>query len=98
MNLQLTASSTAMHELGRSRRMGILLICCMSLLIVGIDVTIVNVALPSIGHDLHASVSGLQWTIDAYTLVLASLLMLSGSTADRLGRRKTFMVGLVTFV
>ena len=56
----------------------------MSLLIVGLDVTIVNVALPSIGRDLHASVSGLQWTVDAYTLVLASLLMLSGSTADRL--------------
>ncbi|TAN28306.1 MAG: DHA2 family efflux MFS transporter permease subunit [Actinomycetota bacterium] len=70
----------------------------MSLLIVNLDVTIVNVALPSIGKDLHASVSGLQWTIDAYTLVLASLLMLSGSTADRLGRRRTFIVGLLTFV
>ena len=69
----------------------------MSLLIVGLDVTIVNIALPSIGKDLHASVSGLQWTIDAYTLVLASLLMLSGSMADRFGRRKTFMVGLVIF-
>ena len=69
----------------------------MSLLIVGLDVTIVNVALPSIGHDLGASVSGLQWTIDAYTLVLASLLMLSGSTADRLGRRRTFVVGLTLF-
>jgi EmrB/QacA subfamily drug resistance transporter len=87
-----------MNELGRGRRIGILLICSMSLLIVGLDVTIVNIALPSIGRDLHASVSGLQWTIDAYTLVLASLLMLSGSTADRLGRRKTFMVGLLTFV
>ncbi|HUA74789.1 MAG TPA: DHA2 family efflux MFS transporter permease subunit [Solirubrobacteraceae bacterium] len=69
----------------------------MSLLIVGLDVTIVNVALPSIGHDLHASVSGLQWTIDAYTLVLASLLMLSGSTADRFGRRRLFSLGLVLF-
>jgi EmrB/QacA subfamily drug resistance transporter len=87
-----------MNELSRRRRIGILLICSMSLLIVGLDVTIVNIALPSIGKDLHASVSGLQWTIDAYTLVLASLLMLSGSTADRLGRRKTFMVGLMTFV
>ncbi len=87
-----------MNELGRGRRIGILLICSMSLLIVGLDVTIVNIALPSIGRDLHASVSGLQWTIDAYTLVLASLLMLSGSTADRLGRRKTFIVGLLTFV
>jgi EmrB/QacA subfamily drug resistance transporter len=84
-------------ELSRNRRIGILLICCMSLLIVGLDVTIVNVALPSIGRDLHASVSGLQWTVDAYTLVLASFLMLSGSTADRLGRKRTFVVGLILF-
>jgi len=69
----------------------------MSLLIVGLDLTIVNVALPSIGHDFGASVSGLQWTVDAYTLVLASLLMLSGSTADRLGRKRTFVVGLAVF-
>src|SRR5271163_4373871 len=69
----------------------------MSLLIVGLDVTIVNVALPSIGRGFHASLSGLQWSVDAYTLVLASLLMLSGSTADRLGRRRTFVIGLVTF-
>ena len=75
----------------------ILSICCLSLLVVGIDVTIVNVALPAIQHDLHASVSGLQWTVDAYTLVLASLLMLSGSTADRLGRRRVFQLGLLIF-
>ena len=86
-----------MHELSRPRRIGILLICSMSLLIVGLDVTIVNVALPSIGRELHASVSGLQWVIDSYTLVLASLLMLSGSTADRLGRRRTFVIGLFVF-
>jgi EmrB/QacA subfamily drug resistance transporter len=75
----------------------ILAICCMSLLIVGLDATIVNVALPSIAHDLHAPISGLQWTIDAYTLVLASLLMLSGSMADRFGRRRVFMLGLCLF-
>ena len=69
----------------------------MSLFIVGLDSTIVNVALPSIGRELRASVSGLQWTIDAYTLVLASLLMFSGSTADRIGRRRTFQVGLAVF-
>jgi EmrB/QacA subfamily drug resistance transporter len=69
----------------------------MSLLLVGMDVTIVNVALPSIRRDLFASLSGLQWIIDAYILVLASLLMLSGSTADRLGRRRTFQTGLVVF-
>jgi EmrB/QacA subfamily drug resistance transporter len=89
---------TPQIELSRHRRVGVLLICSMSLLIVGLDVTIVNVALPSIGHDLHATVSGLQWVVDAYTLVLASLLMLSGSTADRLGRRRTFVVGLFVFV
>ncbi len=69
----------------------------MSLLIVGLDNTIVNVALPSIGHDLHAGVAGLQWIVDAYTLVLASLLMLSGSMADRIGRRKVFAIGLCLF-
>jgi EmrB/QacA subfamily drug resistance transporter len=84
-------------ELSHSRRLLVLAICCMSLFIVGLDVTIVNVALPSIGRDLHAGVSGLQWTIDAYTLVLASLLMLSGSTADRIGRRRTFQIGLAIF-
>jgi EmrB/QacA subfamily drug resistance transporter len=69
----------------------------MSLLIVGLDNTIVNVALPSIGRELHTTVTGLQWTVDAYTLVLASLLMLSGSMADRLGRRRVFETGLALF-
>src|SRR5689334_24033712 len=66
----------------------------MSLFIVGLDTTIVNIALPSLRADLHASVAGLQWVIDAYTLVLASLLVLSGSTADRIGRRRIFQTGL----
>jgi EmrB/QacA subfamily drug resistance transporter len=83
--------------LSHRRRQLVLAICCMSLFIVGLDVTIVNVALPSIGHELHAGFSGLQWTIDAYTLVLASLLMLAGSTADRVGRRRTFQTGLAIF-
>jgi len=69
----------------------------MSLVIVGLDNTIVNVALPSIQRELHASVSGLQWTVDAYTLVIASFLMLAGSTADRFGRRRTFQTGLAAF-
>jgi EmrB/QacA subfamily drug resistance transporter len=81
----------------RRRRLLILGICSMSLLIVGLDTTIVNVALPSIHRELHASVSGLQWTIDAYTLVLASLVILAGSTADRVGRRRVFQIGLVGF-
>jgi EmrB/QacA subfamily drug resistance transporter len=81
----------------RRRRLLVLLICSMSLLIVGLDVTIVNVALPAIHRSLHAGVSGLQWTIDAYTLVIATLLMLSGSTADRIGRRRVFQIGLTLF-
>lgn len=64
---------------------------------VGMDITIVNVALPTIQRNFHSSVSGLQWTIDAYTLVIASLLILAGSLADRFGRRRVFRVGLSTF-
>ena len=64
-----------MGELTRRRRLLVLAICCLSLFIVGLDSTIVNLALPSIRSDLGASVAKLQWTIDAYTLVIASLLM-----------------------
>jgi EmrB/QacA subfamily drug resistance transporter len=91
------AASSTTPQLARSRRRLVLAICCMSLLIVGLDNTIVNVALPSIGRDLHAHVAGLQWTVDAYTLVLASLLMLGGSMGDRFGRRRVFQTGLVLF-
>jgi len=66
-------------ELSRPRRLLVLAICCMSLLLVSLDVTIVNVALPSIHRELHASLSDLQWTLDAYTLVIAALLMLARS-------------------
>ncbi|MGW1102624.1 MFS transporter [Streptomyces sp. NPDC002540] len=86
-----------MPELSPHRRQLVLAICCMSLLIVSLDNTVLNVALPSMQKELHATVAGMQWTIDAYTLVLASLLMLAGSTADRIGRRKIFKIGLVLF-
>jgi EmrB/QacA subfamily drug resistance transporter len=81
----------------RRRRLLVLVICSLSLLMIGLDATIVSVALPAIHRSLHATFSGLQWTVDAYTLVLASLLMLAGSTADRLGRRRVFQSGLVLF-
>lgn len=61
------------------------------------DATIVNVALPTIRADLHASATQMQWTLDVYTLVLASLLMLAGATADRFGRRSVFQIGLAVF-
>ncbi|MDX6278363.1 MAG: hypothetical protein QOJ72_2491 [Nocardioidaceae bacterium] len=84
-------------DLSRRRQYLILAICCASILIVVMDISIVNVALPDMRQDLHASVSGLQWTVDAYTLVLASFLLLAGSTADRLGRRRIFQSGLTIF-
>jgi EmrB/QacA subfamily drug resistance transporter len=89
--------STA-NDLARpvNRRL-VLVICCLSVGVTGIDLSIVNVALPSIAHDLHASLSSLQWTVDVYSLVLACLLLLSGSMADRFGRRRIFLVGLSLF-
>jgi EmrB/QacA subfamily drug resistance transporter len=75
----------------------VLAICSMSLFMVGLDTTIVNVALPSIGAGLGVGTRGLEWTVDAYTLVLAGLLISSGAVADRFGRRRVFQLGLVVF-
>src|SRR5512146_1859510 len=83
--------------LSRRRRLLVLAICCASILVVVMDISIVNVALPAIRRDLRVPESGLQWTIDAYTLVLASFLVLAGSVADRVGRRRVFLVGLAVF-
>ena len=95
VNLAVPASDqTAPND----HRWVVLSVCCLSLLIVTVDTTVVNVALPAIHRSLHASISGLQWIVDAYTLVLGSFLMLGGSTGDRLGRRRVFQTGLVTFV
>jgi EmrB/QacA subfamily drug resistance transporter len=85
------------QDLSRRRRIGVLLICSMSLLIVGLDITAVNVALPAIGDQLDAELSWLQWSVSAYTLVMASLLLFAGSMADRIGRRKTLTMGLGVF-
>lgn len=85
-------------ELSRRRKAGVLLICSMSLFMVGLDVTAMNVALPAIGSDLDAEVSWLQWTVSSYTVMMASFLMLSGSTADRLGRKRTLVTGMAVFV
>ena len=84
-------------QLSRKHRISVLLVCSMSLFMVGLDITAVNVALPSVGEELHASLSWLQWTVSAYTVVMASLLLFSGSMADRLGRKRTFVIGLGVF-
>src|ERR1700712_2550391 len=62
-----------------------------------LDSTGVNVALPSLGRDLGASVAGLQWTVTGYVLTLAAFLLLGGSLGDRFGRRRVFLVGVVWF-
>jgi EmrB/QacA subfamily drug resistance transporter len=82
---------------GRRHRLIALLICSSSLFLAYLDSTILNVALPAISKDLGASLSALQWVADAYLLVLASIVMLSGSMADRLGRKRLFLIGLSGF-
>lgn len=82
---------------GRRGRLLILAICSFSLFMTYVDSTILNVALPAIERAFHASVSDLQWVADAYLLVLASLLVATGSAADRIGRRRLFTLGLLLF-
>ncbi len=79
------------------RRWWILGVLCLSVLLVSIDNTIVNVALPSISRELSASTSQLQWVVDAYALVFAGLLLLGGHLGDRLGRRRMLQAGIVGF-
>jgi EmrB/QacA subfamily drug resistance transporter len=80
-----------------SRRWAALAVLCVSLLIVTLDSTVLNVALPTLVRELHASSSDLQWIVDAYVLVFAGLLLVAGSLADRIGRKRTFLAGLVAF-
>src|SRR6478752_8956462 len=62
-----------------------------------LDATVVNVALPTIGEELHATVAELQWIVNAYTLTLAGLILLGGSLGDRYGRRRVFVLGVAWF-
>src|SRR5947209_12926236 len=79
------------------RKWWTLIVVCVAVFMLLLDITIVNVALPKIATDLHASFSDIQWVIDAYALTLASVLLTTGSLADLLGRRLVFTVGLVLF-
>jgi MFS family permease len=90
-------SPAAAGGLSPRRKSLVLAVCCISIVVVVMDISVVNVALPAIGRDLRASESGLQWTVDAYTLVLSGFLVLSGSTADRVGRRRVSQAGLAAF-
>ena len=84
-------------RLSARRRWTVLAICALSMFLVGLDTTIVNVGLPAIGRGLGVGTRSLEWIVDAYTIVLASLLISSGALADRFGRRRVFQCGLVVF-
>lgn len=80
-----------------SRRWLALSVLCVSILIVNLDVTVLNVALPTLVRDLHATSHQLQWIVDSYALAYGGLVLVGGSLADRIGRKRTFLAGLVLF-
>ena len=81
----------------RSRRGAALAVVCAAALIINVDNTILNVALPTLVRTLHATSSELQWIVDSYAMVFAGLLLVGGSLADRIGRRRFFLIGLAVF-
>ncbi|MFN8026357.1 MAG: MFS transporter [Acidimicrobiia bacterium] len=83
--------------LGARQRWVALMVLIFSLMVIGIDGSILNVALPTLSRDLHATTSDLQWMVDAYILVFAGLLLTAGSLGDRFGRRGALVFGLVVF-
>ncbi|MBN2303724.1 MAG: MFS transporter, partial [Anaerolineae bacterium] len=82
---------------GHQNRWRGLLFICVSLLVISLDNTILNVALPSISRDLGASASELQWIVDSYILVFAALLLTMGAVGDRFGRKRALQIGVITF-
>ena len=88
-----TTAPTTSHE----RRWMMLPVLCLSVFLVVVDNTIVNVALPTLSRDLGASTTSLQWIVDAYSLAFSGLLLAGGGIGDRLGRKGVMQVGLVFF-
>ena len=82
---------------GDSRLTWILIVCCVAQFMVILDLSIVNVALPSIQSSLNFSSAGLQWVVDAYAITFAGFLMLGGRAADHFGQRRTFTIALLLF-
>ncbi|MGW0882300.1 MFS transporter [Streptomyces sp. NPDC002671] len=95
--MTVTTTSPVQAVLSARRRWTVLAVCCLSMFVVGLDTTIVNVGLPAIGRGLGVGTRSLEWTVDAYAIVLAGLLISSGALADRFGRRRVFQSGLVVF-
>src|SRR5664280_244464 len=85
------------ESLGLRGRWATLSVLCITLLLISLDNTVLNVALPSIAHSLNASPSQLQWMVDSYAVVFAGLLLSLGALGDRVGRKWVFMGGLAMF-
>ena len=92
-----TAGAGRLVLQSRDRRWIVLPVLCLSVFLVVVDNTIVNVALPTLNRTLGASITSLQWIVDAYSLAFAGLLLAGGGIGDRLGRKGTMQVGLVFF-
>jgi MFS family permease len=92
-----TAKAVTVRRPGRGTEAATVCICCLSMFMIAVDTTVVNLALPLIGRGLHAPVAGLQWTIAAYTISTASLMLTAGSLGDRFGRRIVLQAGLALF-
>jgi len=93
----MNSATTAAHGASRIRRVAALATICLSVFVITVDGTIVNVTLPTLARELHASNTQLQWIVDAYILVFAGLLLAAGSLGDRYGRRGALAVGLLVF-
>jgi EmrB/QacA subfamily drug resistance transporter len=86
-----------MYAHPRTRPGTTLLVVCVATAMLMLDIAVINSALPRVAVDLHASLFGITWIIDAYTLALAATVLTTGSLADRYGRRRTFIAGLIVF-
>jgi EmrB/QacA subfamily drug resistance transporter len=98
MERTVSAQVSALDGEPYERRWWALLVLCLSLVVIGMDNTILNVTLPTLARDLRATASELQWMVDAYILVFAGLLLTMGALGDRFGRKLALNVGLLVFV
>ena len=96
MSLQIRPDEAMPGQRDRHRRLA-LAVVCLAALIINVDNTILNVALPTLVRDLHATSSQLQWIVDSYAMVFAGLLLVGGTLADRFGRKRLFLIGLTVF-
>ncbi len=96
-SVRVTSTPYESTATGHPRRWWILLILCLALLVLVVDNTVLNLAIPSLMRDLSATPADVQWIIDAYILAFAGLLLTAGSLSDRFGRRKVLVIGLVLF-